>query len=69
MNLYGYEVIITNKLDKIVQARKHHKHRINKKWLKKYGIRCVSNNKIYLCDNKLIIDQKTYDKLKEGVIK
>lgn len=32
-----YKIVITQEHDEGEQIRKHHKRRINKKWLKKYG--------------------------------
>ena len=51
------------------QARKHKKHRINKKWLKRYGRKPVHDeSKAYLCEGiygeqVMLVTQKLYDKL------
>ena len=65
INYQGYEVIINNILCNRVQLRKHRKHRINKKWLKRYGYKLVSDGKIFIVDGKLVMAQDTWDKIKE----
>jgi hypothetical protein len=37
----GFRLIETTAITKQVQRRTHRKHRINKKWLKKYGYKTV----------------------------
>jgi len=37
----GFQLIETTAITKQVQRRTHRKHRINKKWLKKYGYKTV----------------------------
>lgn len=44
-SLNGMSVFITNMITKDVQARKHRKKRINKKWLKRCGHKIVPDNK------------------------
>lgn len=47
------------------QRRIHRKKRINKKWLKKYGIIGeLEKGKVLLIDNKLVMTRKTYSALK-----
>ena len=41
-NYDGVPIIITNAITKTVQARTHKKKRINKKWAKRYGFKCVT---------------------------
>lgn len=41
---YGFRLIETNALTKQVQRRTHHKRRINKKWLKRYGYKLVRDD-------------------------
>ena len=67
MNYNGYEVIISNILCNRVQKRKHHKYRINKKWLKIYGYNLVSDGKIFMIEDKIIMAQDTWDKIKENI--
>ena len=51
---------------KFVQARKHKKRRINKKWLKRYGYKEIQNkNKTYMIDGKLYMTQRCYNKMKK----
>lgn len=44
----GYEVISDKNCVEKVQARRHKKRRINKKWLKRYGMKYVPSRKIYV---------------------
>ena len=37
----GYKIIVSESCCDYVQARRHKKKRINKKWLKRYGIKLV----------------------------
>ena len=37
----GFRLVETTAITKQVQRRTHHKRRINKKWLKKYGYKTV----------------------------
>ena len=66
---YGMEIIITELITKDIQRRKHKKRRINKKWLKRYGYKCVpDNDKIILSDNKLYMAKGSYEKVKKGIL-
>lgn len=62
----GKRVIITNAITKKdVQARRHKKKRINKKWLKRYGHKAVpDNNKVIMTNDTLYMTKKCYEKLK-----
>ena len=63
--------------DEYRQRRKHHKKRINKKWLKRYGYTITTPLKadeiIYLKPNEyfpkgyLYMNRKTYDKFKASI--
>ena len=45
----GIRVIETNAITKKIQRRTHHKKRINKKWLKRYGYRIIPDDeKVFL---------------------
>lgn len=62
----GYKILITEYITKDVQRRTHKKKRINKKWLKRYGMKIVPDNtKILLVNNALIMTEKCYEKLKK----
>ena len=52
MSSQEYIPIITHFRIVTVQRRKHKKHRINKKWLKRYGMRTDA----YFCDELLARD-------------
>ena len=48
-NYFGYSLIETTAITRRVQRRTHRKHRINKKWAKRYGYHDVPD------DSKVII--------------
>ena len=54
-----------------IQNRTHKKKRINKKWAKRYGFTLyksiIGDNDAFVLDNKLYMDYKAYEKLKESV--
>ena len=63
----GMEIFITERITKDIQRRTHKKRRINKKWLKRYGYKCVpDNDKIILSNNKLFMTKGAYERLKSG---
>ena len=62
----GYKILITECITKNIQRRTHRKKRINKKWLKRYGMKIVPDNtKILLVNNTLMMTEKCYEKLKK----
>ena len=62
----GYKILITEYITKDVQRRIHKKKRINKKWLKRYGMKIVPDNtKILLVNNTLMMTGKCYEKLRK----
>ena len=69
--LTGYPIYIaTNE----VQRRKHHKKRINKKWLKRYGVieyNSMPHGEVFFneIDRVFYMTKKTLQKLKESVDK
>lgn len=64
----GMEIVITECLTKDIQRRTHKKRRINKKWLKRYGYKCVpDNNKMIVFNNKLFMTKGAYKKVKKGI--
>ena len=64
----GMEIIITECLTKDIQRRTHKKRRINKKWLKRYGYKCVpDNDKMIVFNNKLFMTKGAYEKVKKGI--
>lgn len=61
----GYKILITEYITKNIQRRINKKKRVNKKWLKKYGMKIVPDNtKIILVNNTLMMTEKCYEKLK-----
>ena len=65
---FGMEIFVTEWITKDIQRRKHKNRRINKKWLKRYGYKCVpDNDKIILSNNKLFMTKGAYEKLKKGI--
>ncbi len=64
----GMEIVITECLTKDIQRRTHKKRRINKKWLKRYGYKCVpDNDKIIMFNNKLFMTKGAYKRVKRGI--
>lgn len=64
----GMEIVITEYLTKDIQRRTHKKRRINKKWLKRYGYKCVpDNDKMIAFNNKLFMTKGAYEKVKKGI--
>lgn len=61
----GMRIIVTDFITKTVRVRTHKKKRIDKKWLKRYGYKCVQDHsKIYQSGDILFMSQKNYDRLK-----
>lgn len=66
--LYGKRIIITNMITKDVQARKHRKKRINKKWLKRYGYKIVPDDtKVYMTNEAVFMTRRCFDRLKKQI--
>ena len=66
--LTGYPIHIATKE---IQRRKHHKKRINKKWLKRYGtyeINMMPHNKVVMMDGAIWMTKRTYEVLKKQVL-
>lgn len=63
--LTGYPICIATQE---FQCKKHHKKRINKKWLKRYGIvelNSMPHGKVIMMDNGVLwMTKKTYQELK-----
>ncbi len=63
--LWGKNIIISDRITKDVQARTHRRKRTNKKWLKRYGIKTVPDNtRIFIVDDCVFMTEKTYQKVK-----
>ena len=66
--MYGTPIYIATK---VFQRRKHHKKRINKKWLKRYGtseINMMPHNQVIMMDNGAIwMTKHTWEQLKEQI--
>lgn len=70
--LCGYRLIATEVITKKVQVRTHKKKRINKKWLKRYGLKEVPDYETIYVDTlygeKCIFAQpRTIEKIKESL--
>lgn len=53
---------------KDVQARRHKKKRINKKWLKRYGHKAVPDDtKVYMTNEAIFMTRRCFDKLKDQI--
>lgn len=71
--LFGIDVIIQWEHEIGEPKRRHKKKRINKKWLKRYGVweewegACSKNQAAIFVDNKLYVSRKMYKTLKETI--
>lgn len=66
----GTPIVITNAITKKVRSRTHQKKRIDKKWLKRYSYKDVTDHsKTLLVNGTLYMSQKIYDRLKEEFAK
>lgn len=66
--LNGKRVFITNMITKDMQARKHRKKRINKKWLKQYGHKAVSDDaKVYMTNDAIFMTRRCFKRLKKQI--
>lgn len=61
----GYPIIQSEYCCEIVQARKHKKKRINKKWLKRYGLKRIPSKDIIVANGRILVHPKTFAKLRE----
>ena len=61
----GYPIIQSEYCCERVQARKHKKKRINKKWAKRYGCRFVPSKDIIVANGYIFVHPKTFAKLRE----
>ena len=63
----GMDIFITEWIKKDIQRRTHKKRKKKKKWLKRYGYKCVpDNDKIILSNNKLFMTKGAYEGFKKG---
>jgi len=66
--LNGKRVLITNMITKDVQARKHRKKRINKKWLKRYGYKTVPDDtRVYATNDAIFMTRRCFQRLKSQI--
>lgn len=64
----GMPIIVTTRT---YQARKHKKKRINKKWLKRYGMRIVEvqeHGKPFVFEGKIYMTKRDYLKLRTMIM-
>lgn len=67
-NFSGYSVIITDLITKDIQTKTHKKKRINKKWLKRYGTKCVPDDtKIFIMGDSIMMTKGAYKKLRKQI--
>ena len=63
--LWGKNIITSDRITKDVQARRHKRKRINKKWFKRYGFKTVPDNtRIFVTDECVFMTEKNYEKVK-----
>lgn len=66
----GVPIIVISPSKK--QNRTHKKKRINKKWAKRYGYTyydTIEDDKTYMFNGKMYMNQKTYSKLRDIIAK
>ena len=64
----GMEIYRTERITKDTKRKKKKKRRINKKWLKRYGYKCVpDNDKMIVFNNKLFMTKGAYERVKKGI--
>ena len=68
MFLDGYQLIEVRHCADLVQARKHKKKRINKKWLKRYGMKEVPWNKFFVMGDKIYAHPTMIQRLKDEAV-
>lgn len=66
-SILGYQIIPVSYMADKVQARKHKKKRINKKWRKRYGMKEIPWNKFYVEGNRIYCHPKWVEKLKAEI--
>lgn len=67
-HLYGMRIITTDRITKDVQARTHRKKRINKKWLKRYGMKTIRDDtRAYMANGTVFMTWKCYQNLKKHI--
>lgn len=67
-SIFGYQVIGVPYMADIVQARTHKKKRINKKWLKRYGMKEVPWNKFFIMGDKIYAHPVMIQRLKDEAV-
>jgi len=67
--LYGLNIVESIGMVIKTQKRKHHKKRINKKWLKKYGYNSKPNPDVFLTNNSIVGHPETIRKLQQLINK
>lgn len=66
----GIPIVVTDAITKKIRSRTHRKKRIDKKWLRRYGYKEVTDHsKTILVNGTLYMSQKLYDRLQEELAK
>ncbi|MBQ7863807.1 MAG: hypothetical protein IJ353_04980 [Lachnospiraceae bacterium] len=66
----GIPIVVTDAITKKIRSRTHRKKRIDKKWLRRYGYKEVTDHsKTILVNGTLYMSQKMYDRLQEELAK
>ena len=66
-SIFGYQLIGVPSMCNKVQARRHKKKRINKKWRKRYGMKEVPWKKFYIEGNRIYCHPKLVEKLRTEI--
>ena len=66
--MFGHPIYVATK---VIQRRKHHKKRINKKWQKRYGyyeLNMMPHGQVIMMDNGVIwMTKRTFEQLKKEI--
>lgn len=65
MYFSGYQLIEVHYCADLVQAKRHKKKRINKKWLKRYGMKEVPWTKFFIVGDKIYAHPVMIQRLKD----
>ena len=66
---YGYQIIETPFMSDSVQAKKHKKKRVNKKWKKRYGMKEIPKKEFLITnDGKIFGHPKIVNRIKNEIM-
>lgn len=66
-SFFGYKIVESDSCCNMVQRRKHRKKRINKKWLKRYGIKYIPSKDLIIVGDTIYGHPKVIAKILESL--